>query len=705
MLEQAKVILKKTGVDRLPSLPHVLLKLLNVLNKENGDFGRLAHFIRQDPALYTRFLYISNLSDSSKTSSQTLEKLLPRIGIDTIKSIINTSAVQQFFSPYSRAKVEFLKQHWQHSILCAELSKLLAEHLNYKNSADAYVCGLTHDIGQLALESAYPEQYTSTFAQLSEDEYFHNLESDEFGTTHQQVGAFLLKDCGINHVITDAVLYHHEETVLILDAHPLVKITNLSNRLSSSYFKIVDTHVFETAEKLFGIPQIKLIELLLSAKVAVSAIASNLEMDFKADGADGETASKIAGDDDLKQVQLAEQVRNIALFESAQKNSVQIINKFDSVKNIELQAGLLFSISNIIVFEYDEKNNQVTALTSNSEPDFLDDLSIPVEPHRSLVTEAIIHQSPQHSFAVNNINKTVIDQQLAGLNDSEGLLCIPIQVNNATAGVLVFGVSAEQQKQLWKQRSLLSRFANTITQSLNITDTSTDTGNDSSDQIAILEKSNREIAHEIRNPLSIINNFLEILRFKLGGGESHQDIDTIKDEIMRIGVILEKLSPPTLPVEKTKAVNINIAIADLTQIFVKSLAHKKAITIGLELDEGMPHIICDINAIKQIYTNLIKNAIEALPTNGQILVYTSSHVNFNGQEFVEIRVTDNGPGIAKALIPRIFSPVQTTKGKNHSGLGLSIVKGLVNDLDGNISCISNKNGTSFHILLPKNYKK
>ena len=98
---------------------------------------------------------------------------------------------------------------------------------------------------------------------------------------------------------------------------------------------------------------------------------------------------------------------------------------------------------------------------------------------------------------------------------------------------------------------------------------------------------------------------------------------------------------------------------------------------------------------------MIKNAIEALPTNGQILVYTSSHVNVNGQEFIEISVTDNGPGIASTVLPELFSPVQTTKGDNHSGIGLTIVKDLVSDLSGTISCKSNTQGTSFHILLPK----
>ena len=128
---------------------------------------------------------------------------------------------------------------------------------------------------------------------------------------------------------------------------------------------------------------------------------------------------------------------------------------------------------------------------------------------------------------------------------------------------------------------------------------------------------------------------------------------------------------------------------------------EKSIQIKLELDEHMPMIICNLDAVKQIYTNLVKNAIEALPTNGQIVVYTQSYVNVNGNEFVEISVKDNGPGIAASVLPDLFSPVETEKGENHSGLGLSIVKQLVNDLHGTISCKSSPRGTSFHIHLPK----
>jgi len=83
------------------------------------------------------------------------------------------------------------------------------------------------------------------------------------------------------------------------------------------------------------------------------------------------------------------------------------------------------------------------------------------------------------------------------------------------------------------------------------------------------------------------------------------------------------------------------------------------------------------------------------------MVYTQDNVNVDGKEHIEICVADDGPGIDIEILPKLFSPVDSTKGSDHAGLGLTIVKNLVSELHGSISCRSSDKGTSFHILLPK----
>ena len=125
------------------------------------------------------------------------------------------------------------------------------------------------------------------------------------------------------------------------------------------------------------------------------------------------------------------------------------------------------------------------------------------------------------------------------------------------------------------------------------------------------------------------------------------------------------------------------------------------IQIKLDLDRRIGTLQSNPNTLKQVYTNLIKNAIEALPANGQVMVYTQDNVNVDGKQHIELIVTDDGPGIDSNIMSRLFSPVESTKDGDHAGLGLTIVKNLVSELHGSISCRSSDKGTSFHILLPK----
>ena len=199
-----------------------------------------------------------------------------------------------------------------------------------------------------------------------------------------------------------------------------------------------------------------------------------------------------------------------------------------------------------------------------------------------------------------------------------------------------------------------------------------------------------------------MNNYLGILSYKLDKDKpAQEDVQTIKSEIERISQILNRLTEPESPPDETSPVDINAIIADLTHVFQTSLFASKNIQITLDLDERINSLQSNANALKQIYTNLIKNAVEALPANGQIMVYTQDHVNVDGKEHIELSVADDGPGIDIDILPRLFSPVESTKGDDHAGLGLTIVKNLVAELHGSISCRSSDKGTSFHILLPK----
>jgi len=287
------------------------------------------------------------------------------------------------------------------------------------------------------------------------------------------------------------------------------------------------------------------------------------------------------------------------------------------------------------------------------------------------------------------IKLSIIDRQLISITEQSGIICLPMMMDNAAIGTLILGVDKTRYETLWKQLPLLMRFVNEVTHTISVnmsTDRSSASGHE---ETSLLEQKIREVLHEVRNPLSIMNNYLGILSYKLESDKpAQEDVKTIKSEIERIGHILNRLTETETPSDETSPVDINAILADLTNVFQTSLFASNNIQITLDLDERITTLQTNANALKQIYTNLIKNAVEALPAKGKLMVYTQDYVNVDGKEHIELSVSDDGPGIDTNILPRLFSPVDSTKGDDHAGLGLTIVKNLVSELHGSISCRS-----------------
>jgi putative nucleotidyltransferase with HDIG domain len=711
MNQQAKTVLQKADVDKIPSLPHILLPLLDICHDDNLSFVELAAILKQDPGLYTQFYSVCHqhmcdlsqnaLPTARDSADSTLEEMLRLLGINTIKSIAVTSSVHQFFSRTSLERTDFLKQHWYHSLHCAIVAESIAKLCDYSNIQEAYTTGLLHDIGQLVLETGFPEKYTTTFAQLNEDDFFHTLELEEFGTTHQQVGAEMLREHGASNFICDAVLYHHERIEHILDAHPLVKIITLANMLTSNYFKAEDQAIFDAGKQLLNLEKKPLLDILKRSREHMKEAALKLDVQLSIDGMDDKTTKQQNAGDELKQIQLAEQVRNIALLDGVHQHLSRSEGTETLLSIIAQHVCLLFGINHCILFLYDENTERVKAIASGNQPKQLSELSIPLDSDRSLVTDALLNKQITHSFDEDIKQLSIVDRQLIGITQQEGITCLPMLMGDRTIGTLVLNVDITQHENLEKQRSLLKRFVNEIAHTISANRIRINSAVGSDASADPLQQKIREVLHEVRNPLSIMTNYLDIISYKLEGDEQSQEgIQTIKAEIDRIGDILNRLTDLDDSSAENTAVDINKLITDLSNVFKKSLFSDKKIKFSLQLDDDIKALNSNASALKQIYTNLVKNAVEAVPANSKVMVYTQGNVNVDGKPHIELCIADNGPGIDADTVPRLFSPIETSKGDDHAGLGLTIVKNLVNELQGSISCKTSDKGTSFHILLP-----
>ena len=292
---------------------------------------------------------------------------------------------------------------------------------------------------------------------------------------------------------------------------------------------------------------------------------------------------------------------------------------------------------------------------------------------------------------------------------SEILVCWPLIASVAgqstlPTGVLVFTCDERQLSDLTQRKNLVQSLCHEIA---NAIATSRQRFNNLNSHDAAAEHFQQQISeavHEASNPLSIIRNYLEMLRIKLGEDHTaNEGLELIKEEIDRVGNILLRLNEPEQTSQSDpKSADINRIIETTTHIFKDSICATKEVQLNIELDPKLNSIPGNPEHLKQILTNLLKNAVEALSVGGTISVSTEASVSFGGQIFSVIHIKDNGPGIPEAIQKQLFSPVSSNKGHGHSGLGLSIVKKLIDEMDGSIVCRSNaEKGTEFQILLPK----
>jgi len=179
----------------------------------------------------------------------------------------------------------------------------------------------------------------------------------------------------------------------------------------------------------------------------------------------------------------------------------------------------------------------------------------------------------------------------------------------------------------------------------------------------------------------------------------NEEINRILDILGGLTAFAEKNSPQLAPVD------INTLIKDLIKLTAESLMKERKVALHADLDPALPRLMSEKDSLKQILLNLIKNASEAMAKGGNLYLKTrhrgKSLAETESLGFVEVTISDDGPGISDEMQRRIFEPFVSSKGGGHSGLGLSIVLNLINRLNGSILCQSEEGkGTRFKIELP-----
>jgi len=220
----------------------------------------------------------------------------------------------------------------------------------------------------------------------------------------------------------------------------------------------------------------------------------------------------------------------------------------------------------------------------------------------------------------------------------------------------------------------------------------------------------RRLAHEIKNPLTPIRLSAERLQHRLKpklDDESaellHRMSNTIVHQVDSMKTMVDAFSEyARTPDLALRNININGLIKEVVELY---RINESNVEIILDL-KGTPILNIDGDRIRQLLVNLIKNALDAMHhddssnINSKLTICSNIELTEDNLQQFKLTLTDNGPGIDGELLPNLFEPYKTTKTQG-GGLGLAIVKRIVEEHDGRVIAINNKDqGASIHVYLP-----
>ncbi|MEA3361247.1 MAG: response regulator [Thermodesulfobacteriota bacterium] len=279
---------------------------------------------------------------------------------------------------------------------------------------------------------------------------------------------------------------------------------------------------------------------------------------------------------------------------------------------------ILFDLKVVLFFLYDQEKNALIGKSagSNNKFNFFDGVLIPFQEGKGLIVNSLRQGVPTDSFSYfKNDSPTIIDELVIRLTGRDGVMIFPMVVQEQYIGIIVVGLNETKVSHLRDNLKMLSMLSDQAAIALyadylrqnqaklvlaqRLKDTST---------IA------RKVVHEVNTPLSIIKNYTKIMETKLAEKDiDFEELKIINEEINRVVRLLSGLYDfsKTKP-QKINSLDINALLSEVVRIFKKSLLINTDIDIHLNLWHSLPLINTDKDKLKQVFINLIHNAVESI---------------------------------------------------------------------------------------------
>ncbi len=737
-----KVLLKQ--IEELPSIPSVALKALDMCMDEEVDISRLAKVIESDQGLTVKVLKLVNsVQNALRQPVSSVGQAINLLGLNMVRSAILGALITDFLPQADEERDSPAQKLWSHGLACAVAAQLVAVRTYPELKNEAFVAGMLHDLGKGAIIHFIPEQYART----AEHQHKHQVEAmvaeqELLDTNHAQVGKWLAERWDLPKSLRDVIWLHHQpiDAIKELDVNQeLLHVVILGDLLAKEFF--CDLSDPAGLRLMLG----KLQKILALSDDELDSIRSQLGEQYS------ERANIFSLNGDLKAIYFQ------SLQKSNQRLSAMAVNL--EIKNatlkrsnqvLDLNNGLALSLAGAhnnqdifqavvkayrpidgfqfgVIYTVDLHNRilegkiWLNAKRGSEFLCFLDKEGKPIWDHQ---TRSI----PQGLKRIISSYQKRLNTLTCSENPGSGCITytppfflVPIYSDRKTHGEFCLALdridselTPEESLGLCQTASLTAAAIKKIqlheslearSEELSLALWKNQQANlelIQSERLAAVGQLAAGAAHEINNPLAIINARAQLLQLKEKDEKKQKELKQITDQIDRISGILTNLMDFARPAPpKLTLVDLPGLLNKVLDLVANNLTNSH-IDIVRDFPKDLPPIKADPNQLEQVFINLIINAQHAMDDQGgtiTVRIRTSKK-----ERTVSVDVVDQGEGIPKENLSRIFDPFFTTKeeGKG-TGLGLSTSLGIVDNHFGHIDIQSEVGkGTTFTVELPIN---
>lgn len=440
-------------VSDLPSPTPLLSKSLELLARDEITEEILLDIFSCDPILMVKALKMicrPKTDTRRATRITTKHQLIEELGTVVLTNILSTTAMQRAL----RSEVTYdhtcslASSFWSHSYKTALLAQNIAEITGYLFPEEAFIAGLIHDIGRLALQTDHPEVYTQSCYEFGHDE---TLETEQriFKNNHAEIGANALRAWHLDSFLVDAVQYHTEPLCKIETAFSLVKILSLACRLS--HLQKCREKEDETAQlgmALFNLSASQLKDLVANADQKTQQLAERFHIETN-------TLEKT-------ETHFRQQVMEYSLLQGMLPCTPSDGEISEVIKSIFGAFDVLFNFRPSFCLMPDDQQSILKAIEYPTcfGRELLADIQFSLKWQQSLVVESFHSGELKSAVEGDNGNELPIaDHQLLRSLGTEGFVCLPMIAHKISRGIIVFGIKRTELANISSLQNRLEQFA------------------------------------------------------------------------------------------------------------------------------------------------------------------------------------------------------------------------------------------------------